>query len=325
MAKIIPDSGLKKLFGSVIENVDESCLRPNSYILRLGREGEFLNTEKAFELKGKFKGIKVQTGHSVGVTALEKINFSRETVQKHYPDCNLHGLLSPTTDLSREGIVAPTTQIDAGYSGTLNWTITNTSSKEARFIYGERIFRLTIFLLERGENPDSLYSGDYNLKEGYVRSHRSGAPMSMKDSEWENAFVKNDPADKFEELIKSGYPYNLLGSRLKEVDEQFKTVTEEYAEIHTSINSLNIQVNKIREKQKETPETVRKVLREETGALQNRWLIGTGSLILATTGIGLSASSNTSLLTFIREHAIAIGLITIVMSAAILILISRKK
>ena len=325
MANLLNDEDLRRLFGTVISNADESCLRPNSYILRLGSHGEFLNTGKEFLLDAKIKGIRIQPGHSVGVTALEKIDFRREIVEKVFPGADLHGLLSPTTDLSREGIVAPTTQVDAGYMGTLNWTITNTSSSEARFTHGERIFRLAIFRLQEGENPTSLYSGDYQEREGYIRSRRSGPPVGMKDSEWEDAFVKGGPEDKFEELIKSGYPWHILGSRLKEVDQQLKTVTEEYGEIHDSISALNNQVNQIQERQKDTPETVRKVLREETSALQNRWLIGSASLIVAAIGIGLSLWSNATVWGFIENHGVSFGLGISTVAAVLLYFLSRQK
>ena len=139
MATILNDAELKKLIGTVIHDGDPISIRPNSYILRLGAKGEFLNAGKLFTLGDAKKGIRIQPGHSVGLTALETVDFSPDTVQKHYHDCALHAFISPTTDLSREGIVAPTTQVDAGYSGTLNWTITNTSSEERRFVYRESV------------------------------------------------------------------------------------------------------------------------------------------------------------------------------------------
>ena len=46
MAKILSDRDLQKLLGESIIGADSSCLRPNSYILRLGSKGEFINTEK---------------------------------------------------------------------------------------------------------------------------------------------------------------------------------------------------------------------------------------------------------------------------------------
>ena len=152
MPSILCDKDLIKLLGSVIIGGEEENLRPNSYVIRLGTEGEFLNAEKEFQLGKQKKGIKISPGHSVAVTSYETLDFSREAVQNIFPDCDLHGLLSPTTDLSREGLVAPTTQIDAGFKGTLNWTINNTSNEERKFLFKEKIFRLTIFKLEKGEN-----------------------------------------------------------------------------------------------------------------------------------------------------------------------------
>ena len=48
----------------------------------------------------------------------------------------------------------------------------NTSSQERRFVYEEKCFRFTIFKLAHGERPERAYSGDYQGKEGYVRSQR---------------------------------------------------------------------------------------------------------------------------------------------------------
>lgn len=107
-------------------------------MLRLGAVGEFHATGKEFELgpgPNDKKGIIVSPGQSVALTAFETINFTRETVTQHFPDCDLHGIVSPTTDLQREGVVAPTTQVDAGYRGTLNWTLSNSSSEERCFVF----------------------------------------------------------------------------------------------------------------------------------------------------------------------------------------------
>lgn len=325
MASILNDVEIRRLLGTVIVDGDPSCIRPNAYVLRLGSAGEFLSTGKEFELGPKKKGLKIQPGHSVGVTAHETLDFRRETVHKIYPGHDLHAIVSPTTDLSREGIVAPTTQVDAGFHGTLNWTFTNTSSEERRFVHKERIYRVTIFKLEPGETPSALYTGDYQSQTGYVRSRRAGAPVGMKDSDWEDGLAKGGPEDLLENLIRSGYPWHILGSRLKEIDMQFKSVTEEYADIHDSITELTSQVNAIRERQNETSDTVRKVLREEAGALQNRWLIGTGSVVLGFLGVVLSASSNPVLWQFIKDQAVFLGLGSIATAAVVLWMISRSK
>ncbi|MBI2433136.1 MAG: hypothetical protein HYV26_09720 [Candidatus Hydrogenedentes bacterium] len=325
MAHMLSDREIKELLGSVIVGGDTESIRPNSYVLRLGAHGEFLNTSKEFELGKKKKGLKVHPGHSVGVTALETLDFRRETVHTHFPDCDLHGILSPTTDLSREGIVAPSTHVDAGYHGTINWTITNTSSEERRFVLGERLFRLTIFRLEKGESPDKVYMGDYQSQTGYVRSRRVGAPVGMKDTEWEDAHLKGGPEDLLENLIRSGYPWHLLGQRLKVIDQQLKSVSEEYSEIHDAIGRMTTDINVIRERQGDTPETVRSVLREEANSLQNRWLVGAGAITVAALGVVLSTSSNQTIMDFLRGYGLGIGLALVAGAIGALYIISRQK
>src|SRR5690349_13427172 len=103
MAAILNDTQLKQLIGTVIIDGDPTSIRPNSYVLRLGGEGEFLNAGKTFSLGKPKKGIRIPAGHSVAVTALETIDFRRSTIERIYPECALHAFLSPTTDLSREG------------------------------------------------------------------------------------------------------------------------------------------------------------------------------------------------------------------------------
>jgi deoxycytidine triphosphate deaminase len=325
MPTILSDIEIKRLLGTVIVDGDVACIRPNAYVLRLGAKGEFLNTGKEFDISSKTKGLRIQPGHSVGVTAYETLDFTRDTVHKIYPGKDLHAIVSPTTDLSREGIVAPTTQVDAGFFGTLNWTFTNTSSEERRFILKERIYRITIYRLEDGETPEHLYTGDYQSQTGYVRSKRTGPPVGMKESEWEDGQVKGGPQDLLENLIRSGYPWNILGSRLKEIDLQFKAVTDEYAEIDSSIKTLTGHINAIRERQNDTPDTVRRILREEADSLQNRWLISAGASLLGLIGLAIALMSNATALQFIKDKGILIGLALIIIAVAGVVWTSRRK
>lgn len=325
MPTILSDTEIRRILGTVIVDGDAACIRPNAYVLRLGAKGEFINTRKEFDIGSDKKGLRIQPGHSVGVTAFETLDFRRETVHKLYPGHDLHAFVSPTTDLSREGIVAQTTQVDAGFYGTLNWTFTNTSSDERRFVYKERIYRVTIFRLEEGETPEHLYAGDYQEQTGYVRSRRTGAPVGMRESEWEDGQVKGGPEDMLENLIRSGYPWNILGSKLKAIDLQFKTVTDEYAVIDDSIKKLTEHVNAIRERQTSTPDTVRTILREETSALQNRWLIASASMLAAFVGLCLTALSSSSVMQFIKEKGTLLGLVLVIAALAVLIFTSRRK
>lgn len=315
MATILNDHELKKLLGKVIVNGDAACVRPNSYILRLGDEGEFLTAGKEFTLGKTKKGIRVPPAHSVAITSWETIDFRKETVQAIYPDCALHGILSPSTDLSREGIVAPTTQIDAGYNGTLNWTITNTSNQERRFLHGERIYRITFLKLEKGEVPLNFYQGSYQGQTGYVRSRRTGAPVGMRESEWEDAVAEGGPEALLENLIKSGYPWAGLGQKLKLIDQQFKIVSEEYGAIDDSLTALKTEVEGFKQQQNDAarsiPQTITTALKEETTALQNRWLLTSGSLLMALLGLVISFTNNQHAQDFLKANGWWIGLILV--------------
>ena len=285
-----------------------------------------MNTGKGFKLgKQSKKGIKIPPGHSVGVTAYEALDFSRDTVRKLYPAGDLHGLLSPTTDLAREGIGALTTQVDVGYRGTLNWTLTNTSSQERRFVFQERLYRLSVFLLEEGESPEDVYQGHYQEKTGYVPSQRSGPPVGMKEAEWIDAHKEGGPEDLLEELIRSGYPWHVLGSRLKQIDQQFQTVTDEYAQIEQAIGELTADVKQIREGQDTTTSTVREILRDESNALQNRWLIGAGSIVFGVLGLWLTVSSNENFEVWFSDYSGWIGLTLMLGTVGMLYLLSRRK
>jgi septation ring formation regulator EzrA len=102
----------------------------------------------------------------------------------------------------------------------------------------------------------------------------------MKEGEWEDGHVKGGPEDALETLLKSGYPWHMLGQRLKAVDQQMKTVTDEYGDIRDAIERVTADVTILRDQHAGTGDTVRRVLRDETASLQNRWLIGAGSLLL---------------------------------------------
>jgi deoxycytidine triphosphate deaminase len=327
VAEILNDAELKRLIGKVIVNGDEACIRPNSYVLRLGGEGEFISTGKEFKLaeNGKKKGVKLAPGHAIGMTAMETLDFRRETVEDLFPDSDLHAFLSPTTDLSREGVVAPTTQVDAGYFGTLNWTLTNSSSIERRFTIGERIYRLTVLKLAKGERPDRLYDGQYQSRTGYVRSQRKGAPVGMKESEWEDGFEKEGPEAILDNLISAGYPWNRLGEQFRLIDQQFKTVTNEYGEIRDSIESMNQQMALLKEKQSNVADVVREVLRGERQSLRNDTLVSVGTVLALMVGMGLTIHTSPALSAVVSTYGAAIGIGIIVAAVGVAAFSNRRR
>ena len=317
MAQLLSDQEIRGVLGTIIKDGDPSGVRPNSYVLRLGSAGEYLTTGKEFHLgegANDKKGIVIPPGQSVALTAVETIDFRRETVGRHFPDCDLHALISPTTDLQREGVVAPTTQVDAGYEGTLNWTLTNSSSEERRFVYRERLFRVTILKLADGERPASLYDGAYQGKKGYVRSERSGAPVGMRPQDWEESTTKEGPEVLLERLIQSGFPWNVLGTRLKTIDNQFQTVTNEYADIRDSMERLegNLResvgrlegdVRDIRKELAQVPDKVRGIVKDE----QYRWLGGAATLAIGFGGLVMAAVKSPIVAQWLDQHGNWIG------------------
>jgi len=342
LAELLNDKELRSLIGTVIQDGDPSCLRPNSYVMRLGRTGEFLTTGKPFELdeSGPKKGIRVSPGYSVGIVSYETLDFRRETVQKVLPGCDLHAQLSPTTDLAREGITAPSTSVDAGFVGPLNWTINNTSSVDRRYLVGEKIYRLTIWKLKEGERPESLYAGDYQGQKGYVHSQRRGPPVGMREAEWEDGLTKGGPEEILETLIKSGYPWHLLGHQFKQVDERLETVTHEYSRIHDQMSDLQRDISEIKRTQDGIPETVRgivkedgktlvtqairEVLKEEAKPMKNQVVLSLGTLIVGLVGLGVATANSKGAQVFLDQYGLVVGL-GIVVAAAVVALTTRSK
>ena len=322
MAELLSDEDIRRLLGTVIKDGVEDSVRPNSYVLRLGSAGEFITTRKEFNLgrePGQKKGIKVSPGQSVALTALETIDFTRDTVRAQFPDCDLHAFISPTTDLQREGVVAATTQVDAGYRGTLNWTLSNSSSEERRFLYGERLFRLSIFKLAEGERPATQYAGAYQDKTGYVRSERTGPPVGMRPSDWEDATTEEGPAALLNQVIQSGFPWNVLGTKLKAIDDQFQVVSNEYANIHDSIERLQGEVGEIGKEVEEIKngqgnltDRIRQVVREELPAMQDRWLIAMGGIVFVLVGVVISVLNSKVAKDLLAQHGAWFGPLVVV-------------
>lgn len=175
MATVLPDKSISKLLGTVILNADEKRINPNGIEIRLGGHVLFHSTDEERQLSpGMF--LKVAPGESVTIVSLEDFDFTRETIRKHFPDCDLMAFITPTTTMMREGIMQASTKIDSGFKGNLNWGLRNGSIKDFILGHGEPIFKLTILLLKGGEIPDEVYgarSDDrYQNTDGIVRSKR---------------------------------------------------------------------------------------------------------------------------------------------------------
>ncbi|MEQ1862772.1 MAG: hypothetical protein ABMA13_22860 [Chthoniobacteraceae bacterium] len=329
MSRILRDQDIKKLIGTVILDGDARSIRPNCYVVRLGKEGEFLNVQKQFTLGSKTKGLKLPPGHSVALTARETLDFRPETIGKVFAGHALHALVTPTTDLAREGLVTPTGQIDSGYHGTLNFTVTNTSGEERMFLYEERLVRIVFFLLEGAEIPDAHYDGEYHQQIGYVRSRRKGPPAGMRSDEWETAVVDGSPEDHLDQLIKAGYPWGMLGTRLKIIDRQFQTVSNEYSEIQDTLEKVETKLNELSRQSDEITRdlagTVKSVLDEQSDHLQNRWMIVSATMIGGVIGLWLTLAKSEEATAFIARFGAITGIVLLLVCVIVGLFLLRGK
>ena len=328
MAQILNDKEIKKLLGTVIINGDKDSIRPNSYIMRMGGVGAFLDSKKDKKFNiGENQGIKLPAGYAVAVTALETIDFRQETVDKIYPGCSLHGFLTPTTDLSREGLTVPGTQVDAGYKGTLNWTIHNSSSGEACFAYGDRLFRLTILKLDSEEVPEHYYDGAYQGKEGHVSSKRRGLPTGMRESDLSSPVEGDSMEEKLEHLIDAGYPWDIFGEKLREIDQGYNGLREQVGELKESMQDKYDELKGLHNELKKTVQNldnnfdsrVRKIVREEL----NDIVIHNFMKLLILAGGLMTILTDDDASRFIDENGRVIGIV--MFSVGVVALLLRKR
>jgi len=244
MAKILPDYEVKKLLGSVLIDADEKYINPNGIELRLGKQVRFYSTGETKKLGTGFF-LKVKPGENVIISSLEKLDFTEETVQNIYPNKMLMALVTPTTTMMREGISHAATKVDAGFRGNLNWGFRNGSTKEFTIQYGEPIFKLTLFLLEKDESPDVPYgegeTHTYQDTDGIKTSTRR-IPADIPENKLiSSSFGKIDPK---KELREAGYPFNHIGRELVELHGKFETVSSDVRFLSTKIEQETQVISK---------------------------------------------------------------------------------
>jgi deoxycytidine triphosphate deaminase len=256
MARILPDREIRALIGSVFIGADERYINPNGIELRLGEHIRFDSTGEQKRL-GPGLYLKVNPGENVIISSLEKLDFTAATVHKIYPDKMLMGLITPTTTMMREGISQVATKVDAGFRGLLNWGFRNSSTKEFILQYGEPIFKITIFLLERDESPDIAYGeGErhtYQDTKGIKLSTRRIPAQISKESVIASSFDKLDPK---KQLREAGYPFDHIGTELAELQGKWEVVSTD--------------VRLIKEDFKKQTDALSKKITEETKSISDR-------------------------------------------------------
>jgi deoxycytidine triphosphate deaminase len=242
MARILSDREIKSLFGSVIQGADEHLLNPNGIELRLGNRVKFISTGEEKEIPAGYF-VKVSPGESVIIASLEKLDFSKKTVQKHFQNCMLMALITPTTTMIREGIMQAATKVDAGFIGNLNWGFRNSSFKDFKMQNGESIFKLTFFLLEGNEVPSVNY-GDkpehkYQNTEGVLSSVRR-LPVDIPDQKIVgSSFEKLDPK---KQLREAGHPFSYIGSELVSLHGKWEIVSTDVKNLTNKIDEAKSSV-----------------------------------------------------------------------------------
>lgn len=94
---------------------------------------------------------------------------------------------------------------------------------------------------------------------------------------------------------------------------------------HDAIEALRRSISQIQERQSDTPKIIKNILREEVGSIQNRWLIGAGSLIIGLGGLFLTVATSSVAQGFLREYGVVIGVICMIAAAGTLAFIGRQK
>ncbi len=237
MAKILPDREIKSLLGRVILDGSEECVRTNSYEVRLGDEVKFDSTGEELEIKpGCF--LEIDPGELVTVASLEKLDFSRTTIESLGKSA-LVAFITPTTTMMREGFLFASTKVDPGFRGTLNWGIRNSSIKSVRLEYGERLFKLTLFELGSDEVPDKLYGEDerdyYQGSDG-IRSSARRIPVQIPESKIVRRSERK--VDPKKQLQEAGYPFSYIGTELVQLNGRFEIVSNEVLLLKQEFSTL---------------------------------------------------------------------------------------
>jgi deoxycytidine triphosphate deaminase len=246
MARILADKEIRTLIGSVLMDADVELLNPNGIELRLGKHVLFHSTGEEKKLQdGDF--LKVSPGENVVISSIESIDFSEEKVQKIFPHSMLMGIITPTTTMMREGISQAATKIDAGFRGTLNWGLRNSSMKDVILKYGEPIFKITVILLEENETPEMPYGerakDEYQDTQGVKRSTRRIPADIPKSKIVSSTLSRLDPK---KQLKEAGYPFDHIGTELIALDGKFEIVSRDVAlmkdEFHHRTSELSAKM-----------------------------------------------------------------------------------
>jgi deoxycytidine triphosphate deaminase len=264
LAKILADKEIRKLLGTVILNGDEHRINPNGIEIRLGKHVLFQSTDEEKELEPDMF-LKVIPGESVIISSYERVDFSPDAVQTIFPGCNLMAFITPTTTMMREGIMQSSTKVDPGFVGSLNWGLRNSSIRDFVLGFREPIFKLTFFLLDGDEIPETLY-GDrtddrYQNTSGILRSTRT-IPASIPAKRMVGSTIER--LDPQKQLREAGYPFSHIGQELTELHGKFEIVSSDVLLLKTAITDETAKLSgKVDESQRNVLDKVEALFKEK--------------------------------------------------------------
>lgn len=310
MARILPDRDVKKLLTCCILEGLESKLNPNGIELRLGQHIRYLSTGEEREIPDDHF-VKIAPGENVIISSLETINFSKEAVGKVFPGKMVMAFITPTTTMMREGITQSATKIDPGFVGQLNWGIRNSSIKDLILQNGESIFKLTLWLLDEDEIPDTAYGSkpehQYQNTGGIKLSSRK-IPADIPQSRLITSSA--DKIDAKKQLKEAGYPFNFIGSELVQLHGKFEVVSKDMLLLKEDIDKRTTDLSdKIG---KETSQVVAKLdetksnLLSETSNLLTQKFVWVCGVVISALVIALGA------LNYLKQQQISASAILVI-------------
>jgi len=238
MANVLPDREIKKLLNHAILDGSESCVRINSYEVRLGHRAKFDSTGEELDIPtGHF--LEIEPGEFVTVGSMESFDFSAEKLKALGKPNGLFAWITPTTTMMREGFLFASTKVDPGYKGQLNWGIRNSSVKTVKLQQGEHLFKLTVMELSDGERPDKFYGEDRQDQYQGTSGIRDSARLIPAHIS-ENKIVRRTQRklDPIKQLTQAGYPYNHIGTELIELQGKFEIVSRDVAAMQSGFADL---------------------------------------------------------------------------------------
>ena len=132
-------------------------------------------------------------------------------------------------------------------------------------------------------------------------------------------------AGQFLAIISLVFGPYFMGKKLRDIDGYLKDVSSEYEAINKSISKINDEMREVRNKQDGISLEIEQTINRIIPNLQNRWLVGAGSLFVLFSGFFLTAISSDILKSFLDKYGSIVGLGIIAVAFIVLYLCIKKK